>query len=442
MNSSLYNRNHWLARAEMLVWAVFLFSFAFQRRLIFYQATWDFREWLSFSLYETDILFLFVLVLSLLCYPRWFVARVHKFEYFLGGFMAMSALSIAVSSYPIVSAFALLRLGEFVLLYWYITRYALVHFNIVQSSIVLVGGILFQAVIAIGQFFVQHDLGLRIVGESVLDPFMQGVASFFLANGEKVMRAYGTTPHPNILAAYLLVGLVMVCVLFLQYGTTQARKDLFLMGYGILLWAFALTFSRTLIALWVLIMIVGFIVLWRRGGSVRKALVAVLGATLVYGALLIVSYWPEAVSRITISGQEEAVQLRLFYNGQAFSSGGDVVNWLGVGAGNFVGWLMEYQPNLARYLYQPVHNIYLLIYSEVGIIGIAFFLAFLGSLKFAFLKRRIRSLPAQAAFLVWVAMLAAGLFDHFPWTLQQGRFLLWSATAVVSFCTYGRHEIL
>ena len=73
---------------------------------------------------------------------------------------------------------------------------------------------------------------------------------------------------------------------------------------------------------------------------------------------------------IKISSREEAVQLRIFYNKESLKS----LNWFGVGPGNFVNWLMVKDPNLPRSLYQPVHNIYLLIYSETGIWGIVIYL--------------------------------------------------------------------
>ena len=44
--------------------------------------------------------------------------------------------------------------------------------------------------------------------------------------------------------------------------------------------------------------------------------------------------------------------------------------------GNFVPWLMTQNLHLNREVYQPVHNIYLLIYAEVGIAGIALFILF------------------------------------------------------------------
>jgi len=94
--------------------------------------------------------------------------------------------------------------------------------------------------------------------------------------------------------------------------------------------------------------------------------------------------------------------------------------------GNFVPWLMTQNLHLNRELYQPVHNIYLLIYSEIGIVGIALFILFLALLLYDFYFRLgFKKLYHFSFGLIIVAVLIVGLFDHFLWTIQSGRFLFW-----------------
>ena len=65
--------------------------------------------------------------------------------------------------------------------------------------------------------------------------------------------------------------------------------------------------------------------------------------------------------------------LRNFYNAEALK----MFSWTGVGIGNFTDKLREIIPTMDEYIYQPVHNIYLLIYTETGLFGLSSFLIFL-----------------------------------------------------------------
>jgi len=49
-------------------------------------------------------------------------------------------------------------------------------------------------------------LGLQLLGESFLAPHLSGVAKISTEQG-LVMRAYGTFPHPNILATFLIISI-------------------------------------------------------------------------------------------------------------------------------------------------------------------------------------------------------------------------------------------
>ena len=129
-------------------------------------------------------------------------------------------------------------------------------------------------------------------------------------------------------------------------------------------------------------------------------------------------------SRVTISPQEEAVTQRLYYNGLAAETISQH-RLLGVGIGQSVAELMRAKPRYPALFYQPVHNLYLLVASETGLLGLLFFLGWLGTVLW-----RSRSHP----FLLvpCLLLLVAGLFDHFFWTLQQGSLLFWLAASLTS----------
>jgi len=77
--------------------------------------------------------------------------------------------------------------------------------------------------------------------------------------------------------------------------------------------------------------------------------------------------------------------------------------------------------HMGAYLWnlQPVHNIFLLIFSETGIIGLSF-------VYFLLVKANQKALLLndKALYLVIVFVLTTGLLDHYWFTLQQNMLLL------------------
>ena len=92
---------------------------------------------------------------------------------------------------------------------------------------------------------------------------------------------------------------------------------------------------------------------------------------------------------------------------------------------------------LAPWVFQPVHNIYLLIAAETGILGLASFLTFL---FFIFKKawEKIKSLAGGERIYLYSFLFIAynflfiGLFDHFLWDLQQGQLLFWMILGIIA----------
>ena len=411
------------------------------------------------SLYATDILLLILFAfwtinyffsknyeLGIRNYTKGFRLLLKKPDFYLILFVVFSAVSIKNSSNLLLSVWGVVKLVEFVIFYFYIKNYAMGRFGFIPSLVAIIAGALLQSVVAIAQFFMQSEIGLRILGESFLGKDMNGIASFYNLAGEKVIRAYGTTPHPNVLAAYLFLAVFAFYFSYLYFHIYHESKlkhlkiNFFLLGsYPLMLLALFFTFARVAVFLW----FVGFAVralIIIGSGKFRKIfgspvnkdkLIRILVITFVVIVLFGIIFWPEAMSRIKISGNEEAVQLRVFYNKESLETG---INWFGVGSGNFVNWLMVKETNLPRYLYQPVHNIYLLVYSETGILGLAAFLLFLVLLiKDFILRTRMQKLYHFSFLLVVLSILFMGLFDHFLLTLQQGRFIFWMVLAILTF---------
>ena len=427
-----------ISRVEKFLFYIFVFSIPFQTRLVLAHWTIPFNEWTAGFLWGTDILLGALLVCWLVrairerCEPRF-----DRADYAILTFFVIGAVSILVSRIPAVSWFRLFKLGEFMLLYFYLESNKAYFFNLETFYKIIIASGLVQAVIGILQSLVQSSLGLKVLGESVLHVGSQGVAVFDLpaqagVQASLFLRAYGTTPHPNILATWLFIALWSFYVWYVQRASS--KRDPILWGvYAILLWGFLLTFSRSPIAVWGLTVCIGFLVMMLRkpvgeiGIRMKKRVLGLFGVTAVVGLLFVGAYFPQTWSRLTISGNDEAVYQRTFYN----SIAKDITRqhpFIGIGIGQFVPELMHRLRIYPAYIYQPAHNLYYLITTEMGILG---FIAFLG-----FIILRIYSMirvwrTRWPLLLVFGGLLLMGFFDHYFWTLQQGGLMFWGVLGLL-----------
>ena len=442
----------WFGRVEQVLWWAFLASLAFQARIIIWKADELFIEWRSASLYATDILFVLLLLFAIVRVIRTrstFRIRLSTWDYALGALVLAAVVSMFSAEQITVAGYGLIRLVQGVVLYGYVRWYAKEVFDHDASLLAFVLGAVAQAVLGLAQYFLQQHVGLHSIGETILHPAMSGVAVFFNLAGEKTLRAYGTFPHPNVLAMHMVLALTAVAYLYLRHSAATVRREswLWLATTGVLLWGFLATFSRTVIAASVGALAIPFVWLmherrsisWRNAPVLRRRarnlFFFVLAASVLFGAL----FWSDVLARVGISPHEEAVQLRSYYNAVALSSGDGLfgVNWFGAGIGNFVTWLMQANPHLPGWQYQPAHNMYLLVYTEMGLMGSAALAVFVILLLKGVVRKRTDEplvrlgLLAVAGMVIFVA-----LFDHYFWTIQQGRLMWWILWGVLAGYTH------
>jgi len=237
---------------ERLLWFIFLATLAFQARVIVWQADSLFIEWRSASVYFSDVLFAGLLFLAAVRILRNLKTETKDWTFSswdvaLAVFFGAGLLSVGVAVHKAVSWVALIRLLEGLLLYGYVRWYASSRFDPDASLVAFVLGALAQSMLGLAQFLLQHHVGLHAIGETILYPTMRGVAVFFDLAGEKTLRAYGTLPHPNVLAVQLVLALAAVSYLFLRHAGATVRRAMFvwIALLWTLLWGLIATFSRT-----------------------------------------------------------------------------------------------------------------------------------------------------------------------------------------------------
>src|SRR3989344_1859261 len=261
-----------MAKIERIIFYFLIFCIPFQTRIILWQFSPknDFNEWTSVFVYGTDLLILLLFLFwSLKKFPS--LIKPNFADFSLVIFVAISGFSVLAAGNKSLSLYNFLKILEFLFLFYYF-RFALK--NLLKPAhilILIIASGLFQSALAIAQSFFQHSLGLKMLGESILKTNFSGVA-VVLFGDEKFLRAYGTLPHPNILAAWLFVAIFAFYFYFLYLDTksnpSEARKapglrsrscfggvgkeGSLLIVYVVLLLGLFFTFSRVVIGLWAL----------------------------------------------------------------------------------------------------------------------------------------------------------------------------------------------
>jgi hypothetical protein len=195
---------------EKFLFYAFLVLIPLQARMTI---SWQGNEWNSIFLYLTDLLLVGVFIFAIIN-TKLKGLRFKKSDFLLILFFLVAAISLFKSVDLGNSIFRLVKLLEFAALYIYIMyRKEFLGLNGIFKAI-FAGGV-FQAILAIAQFYKQSSLGLKFIEAGKYLPGEPGVATF-VSGTEKVMRAYGSFPHPNVLAAFLLLAIFCFYALWLS----------------------------------------------------------------------------------------------------------------------------------------------------------------------------------------------------------------------------------
>lgn len=303
---------------------------------------------------------------------------------------AFISLNIVLAKFPEAALFKWAKVLEIIFFGYYVAKTKELKavdwiFKPLAYSLILF------SLIGISQFLIGKTIGgpAYYLGERSFNLSTPGIALVTL-NGKEHIRLYSTFPHPNAMAGYLAVSLVLTTF----SGISKKLKLLVLVIGGV---AFILTFS--LGAYLALIVSVSLYL-----AKVKKII------SIVIILVLITIIFPRLVlTRLDSQTLPETVGERLVLMDKAenvFAKSPLV----GVGLNNFY---------FSSNSLQPVHNIFLLVLSETGIIGLVLFLCLLfGSLQHSL---EINNWKLIIPVLV---IIITGLADHYWLTLQQNQLLL------------------
>lgn len=349
----------------------------------------------------------------------------------LAAFLFLALLSLVFADYLPFGIYSLLRLLSAVLagvLAWRLIRSGGVTVRHITGA--FAASAVFQGALAVLQFSKQGSVGLSWLGEATaLGPATPGIAAIAV-DGLQFLRAYGTLPHANLLAGFLVLGVLALAYLFLT-SERIAGRILSIAGLVVVLAGELLTFSRSG---WIVtaFALAALFALTLGSAIFRRRALALMLATSLSLLLLFAALQFAVVPRAYLSGGEEPVRDRLLMNTMGVSLIASQP-W-GVGVGNQLFY--SYDEGMfhkfgltARGQWQPIHNLYLLVAAETGVAGLA---AFLALVLAALWGGGWRENLARGIFgIALLSLLLFGLFDHFLWDLHTGRLMLWTTLGIV-----------
>ncbi|MEI6511405.1 MAG: O-antigen ligase family protein [Candidatus Uhrbacteria bacterium] len=243
----------------------------------------------------------------------------------------------------------------------------------------------------------------------------------------RVLRGYGSLPHPNIFGGYLAIGTIVSAWL-----VAKGRRA----GYvlPVLAATLVVTFSRsawiaTVVGLAVIGVSVFRAVVRKSPGTVRR-MTLVAFASLWLVILAVATFHTPIFTRFdpTARLEEKSIAERT----SEFPLWPDVIRmnaFTGVGAGNYTFALATLYPGKDIWFYQPLHNAILLFLAETGLLGLLVVARFVQVLV-AFLRARRSPAERVVAISILAALLVLAVFDHYLWSLWPGMSLVAVALAI------------
>jgi len=359
-------------------------------------------DYLAPAIYAIDL----VMFCLMLFYGRAIKQHISKNRRLLILFLIGFAMSIYIAPFPLMALYSIARLCQIYIAFVIFKEEKKKSLLLIISA--LVAASVFQLVLAMLQFTSRGSLQgvFYFFGERFFTMSSPGIATASL-NGREILRPYGTFSHPNSLGGFF----VLIYAFSLEALHTMKEKASSAIRMGlIILGAIAsllvfLSFSKAAIGTFLCITIVSGLFEFVQK-PVKKATTCI----------------PCMLSRIVIP---------LVLGFLFFQAKGDVYSLdkrfllitqslvlfqqypiFGVGFGNHLYLQAQFPTPYAEFFLQPVHNIFLLILVQGGLVFTALF-SWLTIQQIS--KRRI---------LIFIAIVLTGLVDHYWLSLIQNMLLI------------------
>lgn len=309
-----------------------------------------------------------------------------------------------------------IKLLECILLGVYVYQQRISFSDIIKPLAI---GTFIASIVGISQYVFQRSIGgvLWFLGERsfVLDtPAIARVTicRLFSTSCELRLRAYSTFSHPNVFGGYLAITLPLLLVEVLKNIHSTVKRNIYGSVYVLGVVALVLCFSRSawIVSTFGMICIIS---LRQKIVALRLPLILALCGVVFVGFLVAPIQDESFIVRQQLNTASIAIWQRSPY--------------IGVGLNNFLFGLSPTLQSHQVYVLQPVHNVYLLALSQMGVIGL--------SLAWIYVMVFVKSVGGVALrfsplYISVLSLFLLGIVDHYLFTLQQGQLLFSVMTAM------------
>jgi len=400
-------------------------------------------------LYTSDFL---IIIISFFTLHRW------KNQLFTGNaqylvlFLVLLILTVISSHTTMSNGFKLKLFSLFLMT----ALFSFIHYMLEENTkakihflfIVLLGLSLFECFIGTIQYFTQAPAGLR-----AFEPFSLFTSTFAVPtkhlwlidnifsitrNNECIARAFGTLTHTNVYAGFLFFT-SFISFYFFYIAKNKWIERLFGSIIFFQFFSICLSFSRAAILAYVIGSALWFFFLFLKkmkdfkNTDKLKKMALLLGATFLICFILFYEQFLHRGGIINYNSfVEQASDVPRWHALQAALKTIQDHPFFGVGLENSHNFM--YFSAITIGLTDPCiilpHNIYLLIASETGIIGLSFFLLFIISI----LKKALENLNllTLTLFCTCIGLLIIGNFDFYLWRFPSGLLMFFITAGFLS----------
>lgn len=310
------------------------------------------------------------------------------------------------------------------------------------TLIAIVAAGLFQTAVAIGQYFHQGPLGLRLLGETnqtTIFNIKDGSRWIFdqLLNRKSdstvVIRAAGTFPHANVFGGFMVLSILSTYALLMQ----SVKKNWILLStLPLQFFAMCLSFSRSALFAWAIGTLIWFVLMFRQFGMKNQRLRQIGTVTLSFFLLTSALLYNQYANRGGVISYTNLAKhsddIRKFHQVTALSIlKSHPIS--GLGFTQYSERSGPYFPSDATPYVKATapHNMFLFLASETGLLSLLALLLWLYTLFITSIRSPI-TIESATFLSLFIGFIFIGCCDFYPIFFQHGKLMFFLIASLLS----------